>query len=344
MVAAGELADIALKRPRAFGRLTASAGDAMGRFGSWLHDLPARSALRALNHPAVRPLLGRRHRYALAGHRAKLPVLAEQDARIVASLERDGICMTTLEALDLPGSDEIARVAALLGERFAAEAHARLSQGQTFLYVPRDRIAAHPPLFSWGLQDRLLDIAEAYIGLPPAYDGVCINYTVADGREVSTRRWHRDWEDRRMLKVAIYLHEVDGAGGPFQVISRQDSMQNDADGFAYDLADDAELERRLGPDFSKDIISCEGPAGTVVFVDTARFFHRGKPATDRDRIAVFYSYFARRPRHPFLCERSGMARSDIARFSASLPSRQRDAALWRRQLPAMLRLIPSARL
>jgi hypothetical protein len=49
--------------------------------------------------------------------------------------------------------------------------------------------------------------------LPVAYDGASVNYTVADGREVSTRRWHRDWEDRRMLKVAVCLNDVGHGGG-----------------------------------------------------------------------------------------------------------------------------------
>ncbi|MBO9623900.1 MAG: hypothetical protein J7500_14420 [Sphingomonas sp.] len=300
--------------------------------------------MRICNHGVVRPLLGRRHRRALADNRAHLPFLARKDSEIVAGLERDGVFVTTLGALGLTGSDEITRIAAALGGAFAPEAHARLSKGQAFLYVPPETVAAHPLLFSWGLQDRLLDIAEAYIGLPAAYDGVCINYTVADGREVSTRRWHRDWEDRKMLKVAIYLHDVDGNNGPFELISRKDSTQSDADGFVYGLADNEDLERRFGANFAKDVISCEGPAGTVIFVDTARFFHRGKPATHGDRIALFYSYFSHRPRHPFLCERTGMPRREIARLSASLSPRQRSAALWRRKLPTILRLVPPARL
>jgi hypothetical protein len=310
----------------------------------WLRDLPARMALRLCNHPSFRKVLGRRHCRALADHRARLPALDGIDAAIVAALERDGVFVTTLDALGLSGSDDILTAGNTLADRFAGEARARSAAGVPFIYIPPEEVIDHPAVFSWGLQDRLLDIAECYVGLPVAYDGVCINYTVADGREVSTRKWHRDWEDRRMLKVAVYLHDVHPTGGPFQMIRRKDSSQNDDDGFAYDLADDAELERRLGADFTRDVVSCEGPGGTVIFTDTARFFHRGKPATARDRAAIFYSYFASPPRHPFLCERTGMARRDIARLAHDLPDRQRDAALWRRRLPLPLRLIPPATL
>lgn len=310
----------------------------------WLHDLPSRSALRAFNHPWLRPWLGRRHARALDQYRTRLPSLSEADARIVAAIERDGVYITTLDALQIADSATIMRAGAALADAFAPQARDRAAAGEPFLYVPPAWLFDCPTLFEWGLDQRLLDIAESYIGLPAAYDGVCLNYTVADGREVSTRKWHRDWEDRRMLKVAVYLDDVDGEGGPFQIIRRRDSGQDDRNGFDYELADTAELERRLGPDFADDVCSCEGPAGTVIFTDTARFFHRGKPATARDRAALFYSYFARRPRHPFLCERSGMPRADIARLARNLPDRQRQAALWRRGLPLPLRMIPSARL
>ena len=311
---------------------------------AWLRDLPARSALRLCNHPRISPALGRRYARAIERHRTSAPVLTGIDARIVAALDRNGIFVTSLSELGLDGGDYLLDNGMRLANRFAAQARARAAAGETFLYIPPDWLPAHPDFFTWGMQDRLLDIARGYIGLPPAYDGVCINYTVADGREVATRKWHRDWEDRRMLKVAVYLHAVDTGGGPFQMIRRHDATQSDARGYRYDLASDAELTERLGGDYARDIVSCVGPAATVIFTDTARFFHRGKPATARDRAAIFYSYFADRPRHPFLCERTGMARTEIARIAATLPDRQRRAALWRERLPLALRLIPSAKL
>lgn len=315
------------------------------RFAShraWMRDFPARSALRLCNHPRIRPMLGLRHSRAVERHRP--PALTGIDARIVDALNRDGIFVTSLAALGLSAHEVLLEQGMHLANRYAAEARMRAARGEPFLYIPPDWLSEHPDFFAFGLQDRLLDIAEVYIGLPPAYDGVCINYTVADGREVATRKWHRDWEDRRMLKVAVYLHGVDAEGGPFQMIKRHDSAQSDALGYRYDLASDADLSDRLGQDYHQDIVSCEGEGGTVIFTDTARFFHRGKPATARDRAAIFYSYFAERPRHPFLCERTGMARREIARLAATMPVRQQRAALWRERLPLALRLIPPARL
>jgi hypothetical protein len=310
----------------------------------WWRDLPARTALRFCNQRQVRTILGRRHERELQRHRPDLPALDEPQRRIVDAINQHGICRTSIESLGLQGSDLMMADGLMLAERFAAEARALSAKGKEFMIIPPEQIVAHSNIFHWGLQDRLLDIAEAYIGLPPAYDGVAINYTVADGREISTRKWHQDWEDRRILKVAVYLHDVTETGGPFQMISRRDAQQSDASGYSYELAEDMELGRRFGPTFNQDIVSCEGPKGTVIFTDTARFFHRGKPATGRDRAAVFYSYFARNPRHPFLCERTGMSRSDMYRMASELPPRQQESVLWRRKLPLPLRLIPPATL
>ena len=310
----------------------------------WLRDLPARMVLKLFNRPQVRILLGRKYSDALRIHQPTLPRLSGIDAKIVAGLEKDGVYVTTIEALGLADGGNVVDQARMLSEAFAPEARERVANGEVFVIVPPDRIIDRPAIYLFGLQDRLLDIAESYIGLPPAYDGVTINYTVADGREVSTRKWHRDWEDRRMLKVAIYLRDVDEDSGPFQMIRRHDMLQNDEVGFSYELADDAALAERLGASYADDIVSCCGPAGTVIFTDTARFFHRGKPATGRDRMALFYSYFAHNPRHPFLCERTGMQRSDISRLATPLPQRQRRAAMWRQYLSIALRIIPPASL
>ncbi|UVO51469.1 hypothetical protein M0208_13505 [Sphingomonas sp. SUN019] len=309
-----------------------------------LRDVPARTALRAANTAPLRRILGAKYQAAIERHRANLPTLTGIDAQIVSALLRDGVFITSLEALSLPGSAGIVDLADAMADDFAAEARRRVRAGIDFNVVPPGPLVATPEVFRWGLHDRLLDIAEAYLELPVAYDGVSINYTVADGREVSTRKWHRDWEDRKMLKIAVYLNDVDDQGGPLQVVGRHHIAQDDANGYRYELASDEELGAVLGEGFRKDIVSCEGPKGTVVFTDTARYFHRGKPAVTRDRKALFYSYFARTPRHPFFCERSGLSRSDIATLSQGMMPRQRAVTAWRTTLPWLLQLIPPAQL
>ncbi|WP_277969244.1 hypothetical protein [Sphingomonas echinoides] len=285
----------------------------------------------------------RRYDADRARHRARLPGLTPIVAEIVHGLEADGVFQTDLATLGLDGSAAMVADASALVARWADRLRAEARAGQEFLKVPPAEIAANPAIYQFGLHPVLLDLAEAYLGLPVAYDGVNLQYTVADGRAVSTRKWHRDREDRRMIKLAVYLSDVDADSGPFQLLPA-DGPVADADGrhdrFYLDDREDREIDGRI---LGVHPITCEGVAGTVVVADTARFFHRGKPATGGDRAALFYSYFARVPQRPYFCYRSGLSRHDIAALTTDLSQRQRDAAAWRQRLPLPWRLIPPSR-
>jgi hypothetical protein len=286
-----------------------------------MRSLPANAAHRIVSMPSIERRLESHYHRSLRRHASLLPKLSGLDARICEGLERDGIFVTSLEELGLPASREMLETARQMACDYAPRAHARAARGEQYLMLPAAQVMMEPVLFTWGLEDRLLNIAEAYLGLPPAYDGMAVVYSVADGKEEATRRWHRDREDRRMVRIAIYLNDVDVGGGPFELDRRgRDALQ----------ADDPAAIR-----------TCPGPAGTVIFADTARCLHRGRPAV-RDRMAIFYSYFSRLPRNSFYCERSGLSRAQISALTRALPARQAESALWYKALPALLRVIPAA--
>jgi hypothetical protein len=102
-----------------------------------------------------------------------------------------------------------------------------------------------------------------------------------------------------------------------------------------------QLEKALGDfDPDRDVVTCTGKAGTVIFADTAALYHRGKPASARDRCAIFFNYMNRAPLRPFRCERSPISRAQTRRLAASMPQRQRDCLLWRDSLPLVARIVP----
>lgn len=307
-----------------------------------LGDRPAKLAFRLTNIRVVRQSLGRRYHAALDKHHATLPRLSGDDKKIVDGLEKHGYYITSLAALALAGSGEMLEAAQRTAEECTVSAREQARAGREFTYVPPDVIAANAEIFTWGVNERLLDIAESYVGLPVAYDGLHIIYTVADGREVATRLWHRDREDRRMVKVAVYCNDVGEGGGPLQLITRLDKTQGDAKGYRYAGGAEKELRALLGADYRQDIVTCAGAAGTVIFIDTARYFHRGEPVRTADRKAIYYSYFAKRTRHPFFCRRSGLQSRQITALADGMTPRQRASTLWHRDLPAWVKLIPSA--
>ena len=91
-----------------------------------------------------------------------------------------------------------------------------------------------------------------------------------------SRLWHLDREDRRMLKIIIYLNDVSEEGGPFQYIPKSLTSTISSDRLIvlyYGYIDDKTMEQVVPQSKWK---SCLGSAGTVVIADTASNFHRGK--------------------------------------------------------------------
>ncbi len=298
-------------------------------------ETPANLGSQVLALPPVASHLEASYERAKRAHEALLPELRESDARIVGDLKTSGVSITSLEAMGLEGVD------GLLADAYALMAE-RSPWTRSFQADGAD-IIRHDKIIRWGLSDRLLDIAENYLGLPVGYDGINVLFTKADGMERGARRWHRDAEDRRMLKIALYLTDVNEDGSPLQVLSRRLPNHDRMVGGKFPMLRQEQLEKALG-DFNldRDVVTCTGKAGTLVFADTAALYHRGKPASARDRCAIYFNYMSRAPLRPFRCERSTISREQIRRLAASMPQRQRDSLLWRDSLPFVARIVPPA--
>ncbi len=304
----------------------------VGRLIRHAASTPALAVFHSLNLPPVERLLYSSHLRSKADHSTRLPALSGFEAEAVRELEREGVFVTSLAALGLPGTDEMVAAGNEISSALANGSRGPRSRSwKSSSNVAIADSEIYRPLFQWGLHPSLLKIVEGYLGLPPAYDGPKVAYTPADGLQAGTRLWHRDREDRRMMKIAVYLSDVPESGGPLQCLKREvyDGPVNRE--FDFPVLSHTELEHKLGrPIVDADITSCTGPAGTVIFMDTARLVHRGKPALETDRRAIFQSYFSRNPRHPFFCERSDLSRVELAQFTTELLSpAQRDAVSWR---------------
>jgi hypothetical protein len=301
-------------------------------------SVPAYLAFAGMQLAPRPPELSRRHDDILRQCEPVAP-LCPVEAAVVAGIERHGVFTTSLSALRLEvvRGDDILKsgrqAAMLLEDRTAFDRRSGM------IVSKAADLMRHAPLYQWGLAPALLRIAESYLCMPAAFDGPLIFRTLADGREVGTRKWHLDREDRRVIKVALYLHDVDENGGPFQIL-KQEADRGDGS-FTYPTLTTAELQRKLVMPLNQgDITTCTGKAGTLVFADTARFFHRGLPATGRERFAIFYSYFARRPRHPFFCKGTRLSRRQILQLVEGFTAEQQATALWRDNLSWGARLIP----
>jgi hypothetical protein len=235
-------------------------------------------------------------------HKKNLPPLEGCDRQILKALKRDGVYVTTLADLGLSSTPELLKAA-----------YEQLSQMEK---IDNDHVAERLPQIctvtglsefsTWGREKRLLNIIENYIGLPISFHGVHLRIDFPSEHQFGTLLWHSDAEDRRIIKIFIYLNDVEEKTGPFEYIPRSLTSLFSLKYWqlyyklwqsSYMGIDDEDVKKIIPKSAWK---SCPGPAGTVIIVDTKNALHHGTVRTE-ERSALFLCYTANPPERPDLC-------------------------------------------
>lgn len=238
----------------------------------------------------------------------KLPALAPRDRVIVETCKRDGVFVTSLEELGFPTTPQLLKAVRNqldIMEKLVSPERVGDSNSQTAPAFPQIfKVTDLPEFSAWGSEERLSNIVENYIGLPIAFQGVHLRRDFANKNPVTTELWHQDLEDRRMLKVIIYLSDVSEDNGPFEYIPKSRVSPLLSWRIHYQIyrapalgISDRELEKLVPKSAWK---SCPGLAGTVVFMDPVAIFHHGK-SRKSERSALFFVYTAKQPLRPEHC-------------------------------------------
>lgn len=203
---------------------------------------------------------------------------------------------------------------------------ARLRQDTTpkpCVRISPEELATDPALFKWGLSDENLDLAECYIGLPVSYLGVEVKRERPDGVATDVRQWHIDVEDRRMMKIIVYLSDVDEGCGPFEYLDRARTKRA-VEGLNYwsGFVPDASMANAVP---EKEWLRATGSRLSAVFVDTCRLFHRAKPPTTTDRYSMTFSYSSTTPYQVF--PEFMQTRKTLLTLRSQLTPRQRRASM-----------------
>jgi len=236
-----------------------------------------------------RLLTRRRHQAQLAAHAPKLPRISGLAQGLVAELGTTGVLQRPISALEIAGTDQmLTGLMTLVGELKALPVTANNAPR-----LPIARLLEFPEIYLWGLDERLLDLVESYIGLPVHYHGADLRREIADGVTNDVRQWHIDAEDHRMFKIIAYLNDVTEVGGPFEYMTRQTS-ERAARGLRYvsGFVPDAAMEKVMP---RSDWRMATGPSFSANVADTCAVFHRAKPPTKVDRYSVTFSWTSRAP-------------------------------------------------
>jgi hypothetical protein len=235
---------------------------------------------RARNFPPYQAWLHHGHRKARAAYRDRLSNDGKLDD-LYQELRANGVAQRHLGYFGAPYERMV-----VAADRLCAELAAQPVEGIHFRDVPDDeRLLADSEPYLFALSEPLLDLAERYMGLPVRHFGVAVKREIANGELVGTRHFHTDPEDENVLKIIVYLNDVDAGTGPFQCLSAPDSAK-------VGRARGAELERIVPP---SNWVTCLGPRLTANICDTARCLHRASPPLTTDRYSITFSYLSERP-------------------------------------------------
>ncbi|MGB3405386.1 MAG: 2OG-Fe(II) oxygenase [Microcoleaceae cyanobacterium] len=235
---------------------------------------------------------------SLQQHLNNLPAISDEDKAIVNQLQQQGIVVTSLDQLNISSTPHLLADATEIIPHLAKVLPNY--KNQYLVKASSELLLQYPSLFQWGAELKLLNLVENYLKLPVAYHGVYVRRDLANHVKKKTRLWHLDKEDRKMLKVIIYLSDVSEKIGPFQYISK-DLTPWIFHNLRYNYSNITE-------EAMKAIISCShwksclGKSGTVIIIDPANIFHRGKIPIISDRFSLFFDYTSRLPRYPYYCK------------------------------------------
>jgi hypothetical protein len=226
--------------------------------------------------------------------------LVEEERRVLESLNRDGVAITSASALFGSNSsyEELTTSVVKTQHELAAkieaarlESHSNGALGTKSFIHPllgeRPTLDPQSVYARFALQNSVLKIANAYLGMCARLRYYNVWHTFVSGGEPrQSQLWHKDREDHYIVKVFVYLSDVDEGAGPFTYAPGTHGKGSVRKTPSYFLEG---VVRRTGDREMAEVvpgdrwIKCVGSRGTIVFADT-RGYHKGGLALEKDRV------------------------------------------------------------
>lgn len=140
----------------------------------------------------------------------------------------------------------------------------------------------------FSLQETFLNIANAYFGMLVKLRYYNVWQTFAtDGEARESQLWHFDREDNYILKLFLYLKDVDEGAGPFTYAPkthRKGTLWGNQPEYSLEKNVMRSTDEQMSAVVPKENwVKGIGKKGTIIFADT-RGFHKGGEARTDDRL------------------------------------------------------------
>ncbi len=224
--------------------------------------------------------------------------------RVLGELDEQGYSLLTFGEL-FPDPQHWQDVEAMR-DRFVAETEADLAAGGDHVRVRAGKefvvrmlsygveVGPDDPWLGACLSHRMLDVANSYLRMWSKLEYLDVWYSVpqpATGERISSQLWHRDYNDKHLLKAFLHLVDVDEDMGPFQYVPESQPGGRYADAWPWsplgqNYPSEQELEQRIP---ASDVRTFTGPKASLLFCNTAGF-HRGGFSTSAPRVLATVTY------------------------------------------------------
>jgi hypothetical protein len=259
-------------------------------------------------------------RPSLEYQRIRKPLSATHE-RLLVDLTRNGIIITSVAEMmkNICLFEELESAvwkyeASLADEIGKARMEMDMAGTKTYLFTLFGR---HLPLdpadifVRFALQSEVLHITNSYFGMLTKlqYYNVWHTFTTqAPARE--SQLWHRDPEDRYVLKMFVYLTDVDEGAGPLTYAPGTHAQGTVKTAVESKWVREGVTDVRRSDDAQMDVvvpkkswITAIGPKGTVVLADT-RGYHKGGLAREHERILYTCMFASQASNYPDVFTRS----------------------------------------
>jgi len=151
----------------------------------------------------------------------------------------------------------------------------------------RDPLTVIPELLPILLEPTLIAVMQEYLGALPQLNFVKIQRTWAnDAPEIDTQLWHVDLDARKLMKVFLFLHDVDEQRGGTRFVRGSHLFDGHIDYPYQDRWSEKEIVDQFGPD-AVSAATCE--FGDLFLLDT-NLIHRGSRPQLNDRTVVIANF------------------------------------------------------
>jgi ectoine hydroxylase-related dioxygenase (phytanoyl-CoA dioxygenase family) len=247
------------------------------------------------------------NRRARSLYEASRPSLDGVQRRVVQELDTDGYSLAEIHELV---SEEAWEQVSASAAAFVAETEAGLAResegeggelrrraGKEFLVRKYDEsgvVRLDDPWLALCSSRRLIDIASTYLQMWPKLEHLDMWYSLpvgAGGERRASQLWHRDYDDRHLLKAFLYLADVDAETGPFEYVPGSQPGGRYAGihpwaPMTIGRISEKELDKHVP---AEEVRTFTAPKGTIIFCNTSGL-HRGGFAETKPRVLCTVTY------------------------------------------------------